>query len=43
MSNTIETINPASGKVIATYNSMSVEEVNQKTKNARKTKRIIQN
>jgi succinyl-CoA reductase len=35
MSNTIETINPASGKVIATYNSMSVEEVNQKTKNAR--------
>ncbi len=35
MSNTIETINPASGKVIATYNNMSVEEVNQKTKNAR--------
>ena len=35
MSNTIETINPATGKVIATYNSMSVEEVNQKTKNAR--------
>src|ERR687889_833492 len=35
MSNTIETINPASGKVIATYNSTSVEEVNQKTKNAR--------
>jgi acyl-CoA reductase-like NAD-dependent aldehyde dehydrogenase len=35
MSNTIETINPATGKVIASYNSMSVEEVNQKTKNAR--------
>jgi acyl-CoA reductase-like NAD-dependent aldehyde dehydrogenase len=35
MSNTIETINPATGKVIATYNSMSEEEVIQKTKNAR--------
>src|ERR671915_2434454 len=35
MSNTIETINPSTGKVIATYNSMSTEEVNQKTKNAR--------
>jgi acyl-CoA reductase-like NAD-dependent aldehyde dehydrogenase len=35
MSNTIETINPSTGKAIATYNSMSTEEVNQKTKNAR--------
>ena len=35
MSNTIETINPATGKVIGSYNSMSIEEVNQKTKNAR--------
>ena len=35
MSNTIETINPSTGKVIATYNSMSTEEINQKTKNAR--------
>jgi succinate-semialdehyde dehydrogenase/glutarate-semialdehyde dehydrogenase len=35
MSNTIETINPATGKVIGSYNSMSTEEVNQKTKNAR--------
>jgi succinate-semialdehyde dehydrogenase/glutarate-semialdehyde dehydrogenase len=35
MSNTIETINPSTGKVIATYKSMSTEEVNQKTKNAR--------
>ncbi|HET6800092.1 MAG TPA: aldehyde dehydrogenase family protein, partial [Nitrososphaeraceae archaeon] len=35
MSNTIETINPSTGKVIATYNSMSTEEVNQRTKNAR--------
>src|ERR671919_2205687 len=35
MSNTIETINPSTGKVIATYNTMSTEEVNQKTKNAR--------
>ena len=35
MSNTIETINPSTGKTIATYNSMSTEEVNQKTKNAR--------
>ena len=35
MSNTIETINPATGKVIGSYNSMSIEEINQKTKNAR--------
>jgi acyl-CoA reductase-like NAD-dependent aldehyde dehydrogenase len=35
MSNTIETINPATGKVIGSYNSMSIEEVNQKTKHAR--------
>ena len=35
MSNTIETINPSTGKAIATYNSMSTEEINQKTKNAR--------
>src|ERR671914_199246 len=35
MLNTIETINPSTGKVIATYNSMSTEEVIQKTKNAR--------
>jgi succinate-semialdehyde dehydrogenase / glutarate-semialdehyde dehydrogenase len=35
MSKTIETINPATGKVIGSYNSMSIEEVNQKTKNAR--------
>src|SRR3954454_19337257 len=35
MSNTIETINPATGKVIGSYNNMSIEEINQKTKNAR--------
>ncbi|HZA62844.1 MAG TPA: NAD-dependent succinate-semialdehyde dehydrogenase [Nitrososphaeraceae archaeon] len=35
MSNTIETINPSTGKVIATYNSMTSEEVSQKTKNSR--------
>jgi acyl-CoA reductase-like NAD-dependent aldehyde dehydrogenase len=35
MSNTIETINPATGKVIGSYNSMSIEEINQKTRNAR--------
>ena len=35
MSNTIETINPATGKVVGSYNSMSIEEINQKTKNAR--------
>jgi acyl-CoA reductase-like NAD-dependent aldehyde dehydrogenase len=35
MSNTIETINPSTGRVIATYNSMSSEEISQKTKNAR--------
>ena len=35
MSNTIETINPSTGRVIATYNSMSTEEISQKTKNAR--------
>ena len=35
MSNTIETINPATGKVIGSYNSMSIEQINQKTKNAR--------
>jgi acyl-CoA reductase-like NAD-dependent aldehyde dehydrogenase len=35
MSNTIETINPATGKVIGSYNSMSIEEINQRTKNAR--------
>jgi succinate-semialdehyde dehydrogenase/glutarate-semialdehyde dehydrogenase len=35
MSNTIETINPSTGKLIATYKSISTEEVNQKTKNAR--------
>src|SRR5215213_8757930 len=35
MSNTIETINPSTGRVIATYNSMSTEEISQKTRNAR--------
>ena len=35
MSNTIETINPSTGKTIATYNSMTSEEVSQKTKNSR--------
>jgi acyl-CoA reductase-like NAD-dependent aldehyde dehydrogenase len=35
MSNTIETINPATGKVIGSYNNMSIEQINQKTKDAR--------
>src|SRR5215212_4870475 len=35
MSNTIETINPSTGRVIATYKSMSTEEISQRTKNAR--------
>ena len=35
MSNTIETINPSTGKVIATYNSMTSEEISQKTKKSR--------
>jgi acyl-CoA reductase-like NAD-dependent aldehyde dehydrogenase len=35
MSNAIETINPATGKVIGSYNNMSIEQINQKTKDAR--------
>ena len=35
MSNKIETINPATGKVIATYDKISKEEVSRKVKNAR--------
>src|ERR671932_1789482 len=35
MSDKIETINPATGKVIATYDNMSKEEISQKVKNAR--------
>jgi acyl-CoA reductase-like NAD-dependent aldehyde dehydrogenase len=35
MSNAIETINPATGKIIGSYNSMSIEQINQKTKDAR--------
>jgi acyl-CoA reductase-like NAD-dependent aldehyde dehydrogenase len=35
MSNKIETINPSTGKVIATYDKISKEEVSRKVKNAR--------
>jgi acyl-CoA reductase-like NAD-dependent aldehyde dehydrogenase len=35
MSNAIETINPATGNVIGSYNNMSIEQINQKTKDAR--------
>ena len=35
MSNKIETINPATGKVIATYDNISSEEVSQKVKKAK--------
>ena len=35
MAKTIETINPTSGKVIATYENMDSDEINQKVKNSR--------
>src|ERR671933_199584 len=35
MSDKIETINPATGKILATYNNMSSEEIAQKVKSAR--------
>ena len=35
MSKKIETINPATGKNIATYNNISVEEINSRVKDAR--------
>jgi aldehyde dehydrogenase len=35
MSNKIETINPSTGKIIATYDKISKEEVSRKVKNAR--------
>jgi aldehyde dehydrogenase len=35
MAKTIETINPTNGKVIATYENMDSDEINQKVKNSR--------
>ncbi len=34
-SNTINTINPSTGQVIATYDTASVEDISDKVKNAR--------